>query len=105
MSDGRTGQLVRDLAEGVKADLSEIAAELEAVRAKIEQLGEVARAINGLSGDCAGWSTHMAAILEEIRKSEREIPAKLLGTPMREPIVSTVDTEHAERVKSARKIA
>lgn len=104
MSDdtARTGELVRALADGVKQDLGDIAADLETVRLRIQRLGEDARAINGLGADCSGWADHLSTIVGEVKKEMVEIPSKLLGTPIRE-IQSSVNPEHAEAVRSARK--
>jgi ABC-type transporter Mla subunit MlaD len=104
MSDGRTGSLVSALAEGVRQDLADIATAIENTRAMIDTLGESARAINGLKDDAAGWSNHLAGILAEVSKAGSEIPAKLLGNPIN-PIHTSVDTEHAEKVRAARKTA
>ena len=103
MSDeqARTGALVQALAEGVKQDLGDIAAALESVRLKVETLGESARAVNGLGGECAGWSNHLASIADEVRKEMVEVPAKLLGTPLN-PIVQTVNVELATEVQKRR---
>lgn len=102
MSEGRTGSLVAALAEGVRSDLAEIAADLDAVRLKVETLGESARAVNGLGGECAGWSNHLASLIAEVKKEQTEVPAKLLGTPIN-PITTSVDTEHAMKVSQARR--
>lgn len=104
MTDGRTGPLVSALAEGVRDDLSGIAALIEEVQIRVETLGEAARAINGLADDCRGWANHLAAIRAEVAKVQAETPAKLLGQPLN-PIVQSVDSEHAERVTRARRSA
>ncbi len=102
MADGgKTGPLVEALASAVKDDLSEIAGDMTALRAKIDRLGDVSGAINGLSGDCAGWSRHLESLLGEVDKATRETPAKLMGTPIA-PIVQSVDGALAERVVAAR---
>jgi hypothetical protein len=79
VSEARTAKLVQELANGVEADLGDIVAELEAVRAKIEALGEAARAVNGLATDCGGWASHISTLVGEIKKEQQEVPAKLLG--------------------------
>lgn len=76
---GRTGQKVLELAESVEEDLAEILADLEAVRGKVLTLGDAARAINGLGGDCSGWASHLETIMGEIKKEQAAVPAKLLG--------------------------
>lgn len=101
-TQSRTGALVAALAEGVREDLGDIAAALDAVRAKVERLGESARAVNGLGVECNGWSSHLANLVEQVRKEAVEVPAKLLGTPLN-PIVSTVNADLAERVIALRK--
>lgn len=100
--DARTGALVQALAEGVRADLGDIAASLETVRLRIERLGEDARAINGLGSDCSGWADHLATIVSEVKKGMAEVPAKLLGTPVH-TIVQSVNPDHADAVKDARR--
>ena len=99
--DARTGALVKALADGVKDDLADIVAALETVRRQIERLGEDARAINGLGEDCNGWAEHLSTIVGQVKKEQAEIPAKLLGTPIRE-IVATVNPEHATEVQKRR---
>ena len=102
VAEERTGQLVRALAEGVKEDLTDIASALDAVRLKVESLGESARAVNGLGGECAGWADHLATVIAEVRREAVEVPSKLLGTPIHE-ITQTVNQEHANVVSAARK--
>ena len=102
MAEERTGQLVRALAEGVKEDLTDIASAFDAVRLKVESLGESARAVNGLGGECNGWSSHLISLIAEVRKEAVEVPSKLLGTPIN-PIVQSVNEDHVERVRGARK--
>lgn len=99
MSDGRTGALVSSLAEGVRDDLADIVGALEAVRLRIERLGEDARAINGLGAECRGWADHLSTIVSEVKKEQAEIPAKLLGHPIRE-ITQSVNQELADKVKA-----
>lgn len=102
MSDGgKTGPLVEALAAAVRDDLADIASDMNALRAKIDRLGDVSGALNGLSGDCSGWSRHLESLLGEVDKTIRETPAKLTGSPIA-PIVTTVDTALAERVSAAR---
>lgn len=98
------GHLVRALAEGVRDELGEIRAALEGVRLRITRLGEDARAVNGLGGDCSGWANHLTTVMDEISKEQTEVPAKLLGQPLN-PIVQSVDSEHAEKVSRARRTA
>lgn len=102
--EARTGRQVSALAEAVRDDLGDIAADMAALRAKIETLGDAARAINGLGGACAGCADHVATLIAEVKKEQAEVPAKLLGQPLRE-IVATVNEEHAARVKLAREAA
>lgn len=100
----RTGPLVSALADGVRADLEEIASDMEALRAKVETLRETSGALNGLGGDTAGWSNHLLSLLEDVRKESVAVPAKLLGQPVNQ-IVTHVDGEHLERVKKERRSA
>lgn len=90
------------LADGVRDDLQAISDALGTTKDAIERLGESAKAINGLSGSCAGWADHLGTLLAEVQKEQREIPAKLLGRPIRE-ITEHVNQEHAEKVLEARK--
>jgi hypothetical protein len=104
VSEGRTGALVSALAEGVRSDLGDIAADLEAVRQRVEKLGESARAVNGLGGECNGWSSHLNSLIEQVKKEAIEVPAKLLGTAINQ-IVTSVDPDLAEKVSRARRSA
>ena len=103
-TEARTGPLVRELANGVRDDLGEIAQDFIRLRTKIETLGDSARAINGLGNACSGWADHINTILTEVQKEQREVPAKLLGQPIHE-IVATVNADHAEAVSAARRKA
>lgn len=102
MSEERTGSLVKALAEGVRDDLADVAGDLVALRSRVDALGESARAINGLGAACAGWADHLNTLIAEVQKEQREVPAKLLGTPIRE-ITTTVNLEHADAVAAKRK--
>ena len=104
MSEERTGALVKALAEGVRDDLSDVAADLVQLRTRVETLGESARAINGLGAACAGWADHLNTLISEVQKEQREVPAKLLGTPIRE-VTTMVNQEHVEAVTAARRKA
>ena len=100
----RTGPLVKSLAEGIRDDLGDVATAFEEARAKIEVLGESARAVNGLGGECAGWSNHLNSVISEIRKEMVEVPAKLLGSPIN-AITQSVNADHVEAVTAARRKA
>lgn len=97
----RTGASVAKLAEDVREDLGDIATEMAALRQRIEVLGESARAINGLGGACAGWADHLSTLIGEVKKEATEVPAKLLGTPIRE-ITQIVNSDHVKAVKAAK---
>ena len=101
MTDARVGALVAALAEGVRDELGAIADDMAALCKRVEELGESAQAINGLGGDCAGWQNHLLTLIAEVRKVQREVPAKLMGRPV-EPIVQTVNEELAAKVKERR---
>ena len=98
----RTGPLVKALAEGVRDDLGDIATALDAIRLQVEKLGESARAVNGLGSECNGWASHLTSLIAEVRKEATEVPAKLLGAPIH-PIVQSVNTEHVDAVKEAKR--
>lgn len=100
----RTGPLVKSLSEGIRDDLGDVATALDVVRSKIEELGEAARAVNGLGNECSGWADRLATMIAEVKKEAVEVPAKLLGTPIRE-IVQSVNAEHVEAVTAARRKA
>lgn len=88
-ADAKTGPLVKQLAEGVKADLGAVITTLTEARKQVEDLGESSRAINGLGTACGGWSEHLNTLIGEVQKEQREVPAKLLGQPIHE-ITSSV---------------
>lgn len=100
----RTGPLVKSLADGVKDDLGEIAADMETLRQKVVTLGESAAAINGLGAECNGWSAHLRTLIEGVTKEQKEVPAKLLGQAIH-PIAQSVNSEHVEAVSAARRKA
>ena len=102
MSPGKVGPLVSALADGVRDDLAAISESLRTLRNMVNDLGEVSRAINGLSDSCRGWSSHLEELERQVEKESRETVSKLLGTPLN-PIVSTVDPEHTAKVLEARK--
>lgn len=98
----RTGPLVSALADGIRQDLEDIAKDMEALRAKVEELRESAIAINGLGGECAGWSNHLSSLVSEVKREMTEVPAKLTGSAIN-PIVTHVDGEHLEKVREKRR--
>lgn len=100
----RTGALVQALADGVAADLSDIIGDLDAVRAKFMALGESAKAINGLGGDCSGWADRLLTMANEVQKEHDEVPAKLLGKRKAE-VITHVNPELADKAKNARSAA
>lgn len=93
----RTGPLVKSLSEGIRDDLGDVATALDVVRSKIEELGEAARAVNGLGNECSGWADRLATMIAEVKKEAVEVPAKLL--------VQSVNAEHVEAVTAARRKA
>lgn len=89
------------MSEGIRDDLGDVASALDVVRSKIEELGEAARAVNGLGNECSGWADRLATMIAEVKKESIEVPAKLLGTPIRE-ITQSVNPELASKVKAAK---
>lgn len=99
MSD--LGDLVKALSDGVGDHLAGIVEDLGVVRARLIAIGEACGAVNGLSGDCAGWADRLSTMAQEITKEAGEVQAKLLGKRKAEVTVHH-NPELASKAKAAR---
>lgn len=96
----RTGARVKQLAEDVATDLSDVLDVLMKGREMIGCLETETKGINGLSAACRGWGQQLEKMLNDIWEERDDIPRKLLGGAS--GISATVNMELAQQVRVAR---
>lgn len=97
----RTGPLVAQLVEGVRADITDVTELLERALGKAKALREHAGGINGLGSTLRAEITKLEQMVGALNGASESVERTLLGTG-REPIHERVDTAHLKRVAAAK---
>ena len=95
-------ECIQRTVHAVQAELEDIALTMDAIGARLAELEDAGRGINGLASVCRAQSQALQASALALRKEAHDVEKELMGTRVTHSIVERVNTQHAADVIAAK---